>query len=227
MLLCAPIALNIQTAHGFAKKRLLLDATKNSRRPPADCRPHCPIAARTPTVGDRSPCSRRYRRVSVERSATGQIPEPSALGRAVAATSCVTFLRTRLAREVIRQRNMFVAPIDRRLHFTIAARAPTVDDGRRTIGATGMFLQCLLCDMRLPDLFAEGLVRAQADSVPTHLLDTCIHTACEGRNEHERGRRHVRDKYGIPLFFLRTETAIVQIALKKCHLGFFFLLQHT
>jgi hypothetical protein len=35
---------------------------------------------------------------------------------------------------------MSLALIDRRLYFAIAVRTSTVGDGRRTIGATGMFL---------------------------------------------------------------------------------------
>ena len=38
--------------------------------------------------------------------------------------------------------NMSVVPIDRRLYFPIAVRTPTAGDGRRTVGATDMFLQC-------------------------------------------------------------------------------------
>ena len=37
--------------------------------------------------------------------------------------------------------NMSVVPIDRRLYCSIAVRTPTVGDGRRTVGATDMFMQ--------------------------------------------------------------------------------------
>jgi len=37
---------------------------------------------------------------------------------------------------------MSVVPIDRRLYFPIAVRTPTAGDGRRTVGATDIFLQC-------------------------------------------------------------------------------------
>ena len=37
--------------------------------------------------------------------------------------------------------NMSVVPIDRRLYCPIAVPTPTVGDGRRTVGATDMFLQ--------------------------------------------------------------------------------------
>jgi hypothetical protein len=132
---------------------------------PIDCRLYCPIAVCTPKVTVQSApqtcsCSEKKKK---------KIPS-IATAAAIKALLCIHVFFTRYFKVVTmggiqvmhsrtlalqktypwcrlygdRQKPLHkhgrVAPIDRRLYFTIAVRTPAVGDRRRTVGATNMFL---------------------------------------------------------------------------------------